>query len=210
MQDLITLYKAESAVTFNNIDNGRIEQFVTLIMQAYKGEHKILACGNGGNAAYVANLITDLNIHPFVSDDKSEHVHIPKRLYAVNLCESPSTLTALMNDLGDHAVFSEQVRYIGKPGDLLIGISGSGTSTNIINAMNQANMIGMSTILLTKNVDCPAARSATCTVVIEGDSRFPGQTGGNNNNFHFEDCISKLSHIATGILKQFVQSPANL
>ena len=203
MYDLIRLYKQESAAVFEAIDDASIEKFVQMILDTYENGGKIYACGNGGNAAIVGNLITDLNMHPFVSEDKSTPINAP-RLHAINLCESGGILTAIMNDIGPINIFSEQLKFGGKSGDLLIGITGSGTSVNIIQAITEADSIGMNTIVLTKCNKAPVTTWATHAVIIPGTSQFPGQTGKNNNTFHFEDCINKLSHIATGILKRKV------
>jgi D-sedoheptulose 7-phosphate isomerase len=204
MHNLVKLYKVESRDTFNAISDTEIEKFVEMIVQAYFSCTRIYACGNGGNAAYVGNLVTDLNLHPFVSEDKSQSYKVP-RLHAINLCESVPTITAIANDIGPEFIFSEQLKIGGGRGDLVIGITGSGTSKNILEALKQAKRLHMRTIALTKQYDTPAERLADHTVVISGNSVFPGQTGKNNNNFHFEDCLSKLSHIATGILKQHIQ-----
>ena len=66
----------------------------------------------------------------------------------------------------------------------------------------------MKTIVMTRNLECAAKNLADLLIVVEGDSSFPGQTGKNNNNFHFEDCISKVTHIAVGILKEEVANEA--
>lgn len=203
MHELINLYKKESANVFNNINNDDIDKFVQMILDAYDSGARIYACGNGGNAAFVGNLITDLNIHPFVSEDKSKPIDAP-RLHAINLCDSGETLTALLNDIGPEYIFSEQLMFGGQRGDLLIGLTGSGASKNIIQAIKTAKEMGMLTIAIAKFGDTPATILADHSVIISGTSVFPGQTGKNDNNFHFEDCISKLSHIATGLLKQHV------
>ena len=68
---LINLYKSESSDVVNSLKNEEITEFIDLVLDAYKQERKIFACGNGGNVASVGNLVVDLNMHPFVSDDKS-------------------------------------------------------------------------------------------------------------------------------------------
>ncbi len=203
-EELVKLYKREANKVFSEIDDHAITKFVHMIIDAYEAGAKVYACGNGGNAAFVGNLITDLNMHPFVSEDKSTPMVVPKRLHAINLCESGSSITAIMNDIGPEHIFSEQLRFGGGSGDLLIGITGSGTSKNIVQAIKTAKEIGMKTIAIAKFSDTPAIELADHGIVIAGNSNFPGQTGGNNNNFHFEDCVGKLSHIATGLLKRRV------
>ena len=71
MIELVKLYKHESTAALTSISDSSIVDFVNLILKAYKNEQKVFACGNGGNVASVQNLVLDLNMHPFVSEDKS-------------------------------------------------------------------------------------------------------------------------------------------
>tara|TARA_R110000823_G_scaffold192591_1_gene324160 strand:- start:5636 stop:6286 length:651 start_codon:yes stop_codon:yes gene_type:complete len=203
---LIELYKKESANVFRGLSDIDIARFVEMIIYAYESEATVYACGNGGNVAAVGNLVVDLNMHPFVSEDKSSQSTDRNRFHCVNLCSCPATLTGISNDLGFEHIFIEQLRYQAKPGDIFFGISGSGNSKNVINALEYANKNDMKTIVITRNDQCKARDLADLMIVVGGNSSFPGQTGKNNNNFHFEDCISKVTHIAVGILKQEVSN----
>ena len=60
---LIELYKSESSNVILNMPTKEVEEFVKLVIEAYDSEKKIFACGNGGNAAFVGNLVVDLNMH---------------------------------------------------------------------------------------------------------------------------------------------------
>ena len=202
--DLIKLYKKESSDVILNIDSNGILKFVDLVIEAYISEKKIFACGNGGNAAYVANFVVDINMHPFVSEDKSSHGGKRNKFHAINLCEASATITGITNDLGFDSVFKEQLKYQADKDDILFCISGSGNSSNIIEAMEYAKSIGMKCVIITRNIPCKAEKFADVLIEVKGISEFPGQTGNNNNNFHFEDCISKITHIVTGILKHKV------
>jgi D-sedoheptulose 7-phosphate isomerase len=202
--DLIKLYKKESSVVILNIDSNGILKFVDLVIEAYISEKKVFACGNGGNAAYVANFVVDINMHPFVSEDKSSHGGKRNKFHAINLCEASATITGITNDLGFDSVFKEQLKYQADKDDILFCISGSGNSSNIIEAMEYAKSIGMKCVIITRNIPCKAEKFADVLIEVKGISEFPGQTGNNNNNFHFEDCISKITHIVTGILKHKV------
>ena len=200
--NLIDLYKKESSDVINNVSSEDVLKFVNLVIDAYTSERKIFACGNGGNAAFVANLVVDLNMHPFVSEDKSTSQNKKRnKFHAINLCESSTTITGITNDLGFNSVFKEQLRFQGEKDDILFCISGSGNSGNILEAMEYAKSIGMKCVVMTRKSPSKAETYADVLIQIKGDSEFPGQTGGNNNNFHFEDCIAKITHIITGILK---------
>jgi D-sedoheptulose 7-phosphate isomerase len=203
---LIDLYKSESASVVTSLDNNEINAFLNMVLDAYEKESKIFACGNGGNVASVGNLVVDLNMHPFVSDDKSSRNTSRNKFCSISLCQCPATITGISNDLGFEHIFTEQLRYQGSKGDILLGITGSGNSKNVINALKFAKTVGMKCIVITRSTGhCLADDVCDLVVRVRGESTFPGQTGKNNNNFHFEDCISKITHIAVGILKKRVQ-----
>ncbi len=208
MKELINLYKSESDSAFRSITDSSIADFVNLIIKAYKNENKVFACGNGGNVASVQNLVLDLNMHPFVSEDKSARKGGRNKFQAISLCDSAAAITGMTNDIGFENIFAEQLKYQANKGDILFAMSGSGNSGNIINALKVAKEMGMICVVMTRNSNTKsdALNPDLVLRIISPPSSFPGQTGGNNNNFHYEDCISKISHIAVGILKQYVEN----
>jgi D-sedoheptulose 7-phosphate isomerase len=208
MEKLIEVYKQESNQAFLSIPTEDIEKFVWTIIQAYKNENKVFACGNGGNVASVQNLVLDLNMHPFVSEDKSERKGKRNKFQAISLCDSAAAITGMTNDIGFENIFAEQLKYQASAGDILFAMSGSGNSGNIINAIKLAKEMDMICVVMTRNSNTKsdALNPELVLRISSDDSVFPGQTGGNNNNFHYEDCISKISHIAVGILKQYVEN----
>ena len=209
IKNLIQLYKQESAQVFDSISDNDIESLVNIIWEGYNRDATIFACGNGGNAGFVANLIQDLICNPFVTEDKSTSLNIQKRLVAIDLCASPAMITGLMNDLGSEFVFSGQVEVYAKKEDVIIGFSGSGNSANILEAFKTGKEKGTINVLITRQPDGKCATHCDLVITIPGNSTFPGQTGKNNNNFHYEDCLSKLSHVVTGILKGKIQDDLN-
>ena len=207
MKELINIYKSEANSAFLSIDTDKIEKFVELVINAYVNEKKVFACGNGGNVASVQNLVLDLNMHPFVSEDKSSRKGSRNKFQAISLCDSGAAITGITNDLGFENIFSEQLKYQASEGDILFAMSGSGNSKNVVQALKLAKEIGMTCVVMTRNRDTKSDEYADLVLRIESDkSVFPGQTGGNNNNFHYEDCISKISHIAVGLLKDYVSN----
>lgn len=207
--DYIQIYREESNKAFLSLNILDIEKFYEIILTAYKSENKVFACGNGGNVASVQNLILDLNMHPFVSEDKSERKGKRNKFHAISLCDSAAAITGMVNDIGFENIFSEQLKYQGNKNDVLFAMSGSGNSKNIISALKEAKIIGMKTILITRNENTKSEEYADLVLRIKGISIFPGNTGGNNNNFHYEDCISKVTHIVVGLLKNYVQNEEN-
>lgn len=203
---LLKIYQSESIDVMSNMPLYSVEGFVKEVVSCYISDHKIFAISNGGGAAFVDNLVTDLNLHPFVSEDKSVPLKVTKRLRCFNLCSSPATITGILNDLGGDEIFSKQLEIYGDPKDLVIGISGSGNSKNILSAFKYAKENGMRTVLMTRNSVGHCHNYSDIVICINGTSQFPGQTGGNNNNFHFEDMVSKISHMCTGVLCQVVKN----
>ena len=201
---LIGTYKSESNSIFLSIPNTNIEQFYKIVLRAYKNEKQLFACGNGGNVASVQNLVVDLNMHPFVSEDKDAPIKDRNKFHAVSLCDNSAVITGMTNDIGFDNIFSTQLTYQANKGDVLFAMSGSGNSGNIVNAMKEAKRIGMKTVLITRGENTKCEKLSDLTLRVRGVSTFPGQTGGNNNNFHYEDCISKITHIVVGLLKDYV------
>ncbi len=104
------------------------------------GEHKILACGNGGSAADAQHFAAELL-------NRFEMERPP--LAAMALSTDTSTLTSIANDYDFNDVFAKQVRGLGNPGDLLLAISTSGNSPNVIRAIEAAHDRQMGVIALT-------------------------------------------------------------
>jgi D-sedoheptulose 7-phosphate isomerase len=206
IQNLIEVYKTESTNSFLSIPTKDIEKFYEMILSAYDNEKRVFACGNGGNVASVQNLVLDLNMHPFVSENKSERKGRRNKFHAINLCSDSATITGMVNDIGFELIFAEQLKYQAYRDDILFAMSGSGNSKNVLEALKEAKTLGMKTVLITRNENTKCEEYADLILRIKGTSVFPGNTGGNNNNFHYEDCISKVSHIVVGLLKKHVQN----
>ena len=108
-----------------------------VISACYERGGKVLACGNGGSAAEAQHLVTEL-IGKFERDRAS--------LPALALDANSATLTAVSNDYGYYGAFAHQVDALGDPGDVLVAISTSGDSENVVRAVLAAREKGMSTV----------------------------------------------------------------
>ncbi len=118
----------------------KIEEVTALVVKAFASGKKVLFCGNGGSAADAQHLAAEFSGRFYLDRDPlpSEALH----------CNS-SYITAVANDYGYDIVYSRMVKAMGKPGDILISLSTSGNSVNIIKAAEQAKEIGMITVGLT-------------------------------------------------------------
>jgi len=115
---------------------------VELVVNAILDGGKILICGNGGSAADSQGLAAE-----FVSTLTVDHRR--PAIPAVALTTDSSILTAIANDFGFDGVFARQVEALGRPGDVLIGISTSGNSPDVLRAFEQAASQGIRTVALT-------------------------------------------------------------
>ena len=117
-----------------------IEQVTNVIAEAFTNGNKVLFCGNGGSAADAQHLAAEFSGRFYTDRDPlpSEALH----------CNS-SYITAVANDYGYDVVYSRIVKGSGKPGDVLVGLSTSGNSVNIIKALEVARKIGMKCVVLT-------------------------------------------------------------
>jgi D-sedoheptulose 7-phosphate isomerase len=127
----------------------RIEQAGDRLARAVLSDHKLLICGNGGSAGDAQHFAAEL-IGRFEQDRTA--------LAAIALTTDTSILTAVGNDYGFDDLFARQVQGLGLPGDIFIGISTSGNSKNVLQAVAEAKTKGLQTIGLLGN-DGGALRS---------------------------------------------------
>jgi len=117
-----------------------IAQAVELMVQSLLGNGKIMSCGNGGSAADAQHFAAELV-------NRFEMERPP--LAAIALTTDSSTLTSIANDYRYDEVFSKQVRALGQPGDVLLAISTSGNSANVIAAIHAAHERDVNVVALT-------------------------------------------------------------
>jgi len=133
---------AESAETKVNIQNECMEDInsaVDLLLNMYKNGKKLLLCGNGGSAADCQHIATELMI-------RLNHKINRPAMPAIAITTDSSNMTAGGNDIGFDNVFARNVEGLGQKGDVLLAISTSGNSANVINAVKKAKDKGMKTL----------------------------------------------------------------
>jgi len=118
----------------------KISQVSQEIIHAFKNDKKVLLCGNGGSAADAQHIAAELSGRFYLDREP---------LFAEALHINTSYLTAVANDYSYDEVFSRLVKAKGRAGDILIGISTSGNSKNVIKAIEVANAIGIITVGMT-------------------------------------------------------------
>ena len=123
----------------NNFDD--FKKFLDFVIKTLKKGNKIILFGNGGSASDAQHIAAEL-----VVKYKKKRKSIP----AISLTTDTSALTAIGNDFSFNEIFSRQIESIGKPGDIAIGITTSGKSKNVINALKLAKKKKLISVILTK------------------------------------------------------------
>jgi len=142
MEDLVIAHFRESTAVKQSAESlaPDITRAAQLIAQALLDDGKVLSCGNGGSAADAQHFSGEL-----LGRFERERPGLP----AIALTTDSSTITALANDYQYDDIFAKQVRALGQPGDVLLAISTSGNSENVLRAISAAHMRGLNIVALT-------------------------------------------------------------
>ena len=131
------------------------------VVRSLKAGHTLLLCGNGGSAAQCQHIATE-----FTGRFKLER----PGFRAIALTTDSSALTAIGNDYGFERVFSRQVEAVARPGDVLVGLSTSGGSANVLKAFEAARTLGVTTVALVGSTPAKMAELADITLAAPSDT----------------------------------------
>lgn len=134
-------YLALEAKILAQLDVKQIDAALNLLDETRQRKGRIYICGNGGSAATASHFQNDFN------KGVSEYIEVPFRFHCLN--DNVATLMAIANDIGYEEVFRFQLRGVMEPGDILVAISGSGNSKNVLNAVEYAKAQGCQVIGVT-------------------------------------------------------------
>ncbi len=134
-------YKIELLKAIDAIDLSHVEEAIAWFREARAAGRQIFVCGNGGSAATASHFVTDMV--------KGASYNRPFRFRILALTDSLPTISAYANDVSYESVFVEQLKNFAQPGDVVMGVSGSGNSPNVLRAVEYANALGCRTLGLT-------------------------------------------------------------
>ncbi|MPY82670.1 MAG: HAD-IIIA family hydrolase [Actinophytocola sp.] len=152
-------YAAELSRAFGTLDHAEVARAADLLLAAYERDAAVFACGNGGSASVANHLACD---HVKGIGNGTD---LTTRVYS--LSTNVEIFSAIANDIGYDAVFEHQLRSQARPGDVLIAVSSSGRSPNIVRALDWANANDLRTIALTGFDGGPARRKATVAIHVD-------------------------------------------
>jgi D-sedoheptulose 7-phosphate isomerase len=139
--DYLGRYLAGTAEALGKLAVGDIDRLIGVLLRALESERFIYVMGNGGSAANAEHFVNDLG--------KGGRRGFPRRFKVLSLASNIPLLTAWANDTDYEHVFAEQLRNFVGPADVVMAISGSGNSRNLLNAMTLARARGAVTVGLT-------------------------------------------------------------
>ena len=134
-------YRTRLSAAIDAVNEDAINAWIQRLARARSEQSTIFVAGNGGSGATASHFATDLGKGASYGKDE--------RFRVVALTDSIPTITAYANDVSYKVVFAEQLRNLGGPGDVLVTISGSGSSLNIIAVIEAAKELGMDVVSLT-------------------------------------------------------------
>ena len=161
-----------------------IDRAGDLILATLRRGGKILVCGNGGSAAEAAHFATEL---------VGRYARTRRSLPAVALSSDGSLLSCIGNDFGYDQVFARQVAGLAQPGDLLVALTSSGNSANIIAALHEARRMGLESVAFLGRGGGSAKGLATCDLIM------PGQSGAAAQEAH----LFLIHHLCERIDEEF-------
>ena len=161
IQDFATEYIKGVGRLMDSLDAAQIARMVELVEQAGESGKRIYAIGNGGSAATASHFVNDMG--------KGASLGRERRFKIVPLTDCVPWMTALSNDLCYEDVFVEQLRNFAEPGDVVIAVSGSGNSENVLRAVRYAREAGCHTVGLAGFQGGKLKELVDCCIVVESD-----------------------------------------
>ena len=139
-QETISSYLAAARNIQSRLNINEIEKLAIALKNTREANRTVYILGNGGSASTASHFATDLGVGT---------LKVCKPVRAVSLTDNMAVITAISNDKSYESVFQQQLELLGREGDLLILISASGNSKNLISALNSSRKIGMSVFSMT-------------------------------------------------------------
>lgn len=163
-----------------------IERVADVCEQALQNGNKVVFCGNGGSAADAQHLAAEL-MGRFLMDRQP--------LSSLSLTVDTSALTAIANDYGFETVFARQLRGIGRSGDVLVGMSTSGNSKNVVKAFECARELGISTVAMTGRGGGQMAALADILIAVP-----------HNRTCHIQEAHITIGHMICAMVEEAICS----
>lgn len=193
----VSAYLTAEADLLLRLPQEPLAALVAMIIETYERGGKLITMGNGGHGATASHLVNDMGKHLFVTDDRTAFVVKEKGFRTLCLNDNWATLTAWANDMGYEACFAAPLANWVEAEDLVLAISASGNSPNVLKAFEVARQVGAKTVCLAGRGGGKAVGIADLTITVPSD-----------NVLQVEDVHMTIAHLCTEIVRKYVQRKA--
>lgn len=145
--DLINSHLNKTIKAIKSLDETKLSLFVEKLMSVVESKNNIFFAGNGGSASTASHFVNDL-LTAYTYEQTAQRPFVHKKAKVQSLTDNTGIVTGLANDFNFNDIFVNQLRTISDPGDMLVVISASGNSQNLLNAVNYANNNGIFTVAI--------------------------------------------------------------
>ena len=187
-------YLTAEADLLTRLPQEPVAALVQMVIEAYESGGKLITMGNGGHGATASHMVNDMGKHLFVTDDRTAFVVKDKTFRALCLNDSWATLTAWANDMGYESCFAGPLANWVEPNDVVLGISASGNSPNVLKAFEVARQAGAKTVCLAGRGGGKAIEIADLVITVPSD-----------NVLQVEDVHMTIAHLCTEVVRKYVQ-----
>lgn len=174
-------------IVLERIDRREIGRFIETLLDARERGATIFFIGNGGSAATASHFANDLSVG--INGGS-------KPFRAISLTDNVAVMSAIANDFGFEEIFSRQLRTLGREGDVLVAISASGNSPNLLSAFEHARSAGILTVAITAFNGGRMLSLANCSVHVPTEPKEYGPA---------EDAHMVLDHMVTAYLARHIR-----
>ncbi len=190
----VATYLTTEADLLTRLPQEPVAILVQMIIEAYENGGKLITMGNGGHGATASHMVNDMGKHLFVTDDRTAFVVKEKGFRTLCLNDNWATLTAWANDMGYDSCFAAPLANWVEPHDLVLGISGSGNSANVLRAFEVARQAGAKTVCLAGSGGGQARDLADLVITVPSE-----------NVLQVEDVHMTIAHLCTEVVRKYVQ-----
>lgn len=163
-REFIAIYLYEVKRCLETLDKNKLELAIDMIIEAYKNNRKVFILGNGGSASTASHMSADLGKGTL----QRVYDNTERRLRVISLTDNVALMTAFANDLSFDDIFVQQLRNLVETDDLVIALSGSGNSPNVVKAIKYAKACGAKTIgLLGFKNGGKLGKMVDCAVIVD-------------------------------------------
>lgn len=162
-------YLSDVAEVMKNLSADDVNKAVEILLDAYENGKVVYTMGNGGHGSTASHFANDITKHTMVSDNKDKIEVTGKRTQALCMCDNPFKITEWANDMGFENAFVEPLSGWLKEGDVVVGISGSGNSENVLKSFRLAKERGAKSICFSGFKGGKAATEADLCIIVPSD-----------------------------------------